>query len=115
MIGQGRKFEIQAAQFYKDNGFEVLDRNWRAGRREIDVIVKKGDLIVFVEVKSTYSKKFGHPVERVDKQKIHNLTVAAQQYIIDHNLKGVDLRFDVVTFSKGQLEHFPDAFSAEAE
>ena len=115
MIGQGRKFEIKAAQFYEDSGFEVLDRNWRAGHKEIDLIVRKGDLVVFVEVKSTYSKKFGHPVERVDQKKVHNLTLCAQQYVIDHNLKDVDLRFDVVTFFNGRLEHFPDAFAADTE
>jgi len=112
-VKRGRRFEELAGQFYKDNGFEILDRNWQASHKEIDLIVRKDDIIVFVEVKSASTNKFGHPVEWVDKKKIHNLIVCAQQYVIDKDLKDVDLRFDVVTFSGGQLEHFPDAFTAE--
>lgn len=112
-LEQGRKFENLAARFYTDNGYELLERNWRAGHKEIDLIVRKDDAVVFVEVKSTYSKEFGHPAERVDQKKIHNLTDCARQYIIDQKLEGVDLRFDVVTFTNGRLEHFPDAFTVE--
>ncbi len=112
-VKRGRRFEDLAGQFYKDKGFEILERNWQAGHKEIDLIVRKDGVVAFVEVKSSLSDKFGHPVERVDQKKIHNLTVAAQQYIISKSLKGVDLRFDIVTFSNGQLEHFPDAFTAE--
>jgi len=112
-IEQGRRFEGLAARFYIDNGFDILERNWRAGHKEIDLIVRKGNLVAFVEVKSTFSKKFGHPVERVDQKKIHNLSECARQYIIAGKLEGVDLRFDVVTFDGGRLEHFPDAFSSE--
>ena len=114
-VKRGRRFEELAGQFYRDNGFEILNRNWRAGHKEIDLIVRKDDIVVFVEVKSASTQQFGHPVERVDKKKVHNLTVAAQQYVIAMNLKDVDLRFDVVTFSNGQLEHFPDAFTADTE
>ncbi|UCC45519.1 MAG: YraN family protein [Candidatus Zixiibacteriota bacterium] len=108
---QGRAFENLAGQFYTDQGFEILERNWRAGRKEIDLIVRKNTLIVFVEVKSAYSRKFGHPAEKVDERKIQNLSEVAQQYLITKNIKGTDLRFDVVTFIDGKLEHFPDAFS----
>jgi putative endonuclease len=112
-VERGRRFEELAGQFYKDIGFEIIERNYQAGHKEIDLVVRKDDIVVFVEVKSASNQKFGHPVERVDKRKIHNLTVAAQQYIIANDLTDVDLRFDIVTFSNGQLEHFPDAFSAE--
>ncbi|RKX24093.1 MAG: YraN family protein [Candidatus Zixiibacteriota bacterium] len=110
---QGRKYENLAAEYYQQQNFDIIERNWRAGHKEIDLIVKRGNLIVFVEVKSTYSKKFGHPAERVDKKKISNLTQAAKQYLIRNSIENTDLRFDVVTFVNGQLEHFPDAFPAE--
>lgn len=108
----GQTFERLAAVFFEQNGFEILQRNWRTGRREIDLIVKKGNLIAFVEVKSASSKKYGHPANRVDERKVTNLTKAAQQYLIDNKIEGYDLRFDVVTFVNGKLEHFPDAFPA---
>jgi len=110
---QGRIFERLAADYFIDKGFEVLERNWRAGHKEIDIIVKQNNLIIFVEVKSSFSRQFGHPVERVDRKKINNLTQAAKQYLIVKNISNTDLRFDVVTFVDGQLEHFPDAFPAE--
>jgi putative endonuclease len=112
-LTQGRKFEDLAAKYYEQSGFEVLERNWRAGRKELDLIVRKGNLIVFVEVKSTYSREFGHPSERVHTHKIRNLTDAAQQYLIANAIGGADLRFDVVTFVNGILEHYPDAFPVE--
>ena len=112
-LDRGHAHEQLAAQFYSRQGFEILERNWRAGRKEIDLIVRKGDLVVFVEVKSSTSKQYGHPVERVDRRKRENLTACAQQYITAHELSSVDMRFDVITFVGGKLEHFPDAFEAE--
>ncbi|MEW5795078.1 MAG: YraN family protein [Candidatus Zixiibacteriota bacterium] len=109
-IETGRRFERLAARFYTDNGFEIIARNWRAGRREIDLIVRKQDVIAFVEVKASVGKKFGHPIERVDKKKIAHMTDSARQYIISNDLSGVDFRFDVITFQSGKLEHYPNAF-----
>ncbi len=108
----GRDYEIRAALFFEQNGFEVLHRNWRFGHKEIDIVVRKNKLIVFVEVKSSTTKKFGHPVERVDNRKVANLTQAASAYLVENEISGCDLRFDVVTFVAGSLEHYPDAFEA---
>lgn len=108
----GRSFEKQAALFFEHNGYTILQRNWQAGHKEIDIIVRKDDLIVFVEVKSAASGKFGHPVERIDRRKVANLTAAARRYISENNIEGCDLRFDVVTFLDGKLEYFPNAFEA---
>ena len=112
---KGRDFEKLAAQYFKKNVYKILESNWRAGRNEIDLIVQKDKLIVFIEVKSSSSDKYGHPAERVDKRKILNLTKAAQQYLIAEDIKECDLRFDLVTFVNGQLEHYPDAFDAPDE
>ena len=109
----GRSYEELAAHFFLDSGYMILSRNYRAGQKEIDLIVQKGNTLVFVEVKSASSAKFGHPAERVDKKKIANLILAAQQYLIENNIEGCDLRFDVVTFVKGKMEHYPAAFEIE--
>ena len=108
-----REYEKLAGRFFEQQGYKVLARNWRAGRLEIDLIVQLDDLIVFVEVKSAASKRFGHPVERIDEKKIVHLTHAAQQFIKELEVKNCDLRFDAVTFIDGQLEHFPNAFDAQ--
>jgi putative endonuclease len=112
-VSRGRQYEQQAAQFYESKGFEIVEHNWQAGHKEIDLIVRKDDLLVFVEVKYSSSQRFGHPAERVDKRKIGHLTDAANRYIVEHDIADCDLRFDVVTFTAGRLEHFPDAFQAE--
>ncbi len=112
-VARGRAFEDRAAEFYRQQEFEIIGQNYRAGHREIDLIVRKANLIVFVEVKSSRSGGFGHPAEWIDERKRQNLIEAARQYTYDHAITDTDLRFDVVTFVNGQLEHYPDAFGAE--
>ena len=111
-VAIGRRYEEQAARFLVHQGYEILERNWRAGRKEIDLIVSKGNVVAFVEVKGASSRQYGHPSEKVNKQKQAHLTEAAQQYIDQKKLTEVDLRFDVVTFTGGELEHYPAAFDA---
>ena len=112
-LRQGGTFEQQAARFYEQQGFSVRDSNWRAGHKEIDLIVEKDNLLVIVEVKSTFSTAFGHPAGWVDEKKRRNLTLAALEYLARHEITDRDIRFDVVTFVNNQLEHYPDAFPAE--
>lgn len=112
-VSRGKAYERAAEQLLIKQGFEIVERNWRTGHKEIDLIVRKKNLLVFVEVKSSRSTKFGHPAERVDKRKIKHLTEAAEIYIQKHKITGCDLRFDVVTFVDGVPEHYPDAFGVE--
>jgi putative endonuclease len=112
-VGRGRGFEMRAGEYFTERQFTILDRNWQAGHKEIDLVVRKDDLVVFVEVKSASGRKFGHPIERVDQRKVRLLTSAAREYLQTHNLDKCDFRFDVVTFLEGVIEHFPGAFQAE--
>lgn len=106
----GKAFEKLALKYFKDQDYEILETNFRCGKKEIDLIVKNDNTLVFVEVKSARSKKFGHPSERVDKKKIENIAEVASQYLMEHNIDNLDIRFDVVTFYEGKLEHFENAF-----
>ena len=112
-IEKGRRYEKLASEYLLGKGYTVIEKNWRAGHKEIDLIVRKENTIVFVEVKGSLTGEFGHPSEKVDKTKIKNLTDAAEQYIIANNLKDCDFRFDLITFLDGRLEYYPDAFRAE--
>ncbi|MFH1687747.1 MAG: YraN family protein [bacterium] len=109
---RGRHFERLAAEFYEAKGFSILARNYQVGRRELDLIVHKPGLLVFVEVKAAADQSFGHPAQKVDRRKIEHLTAAARQFLADHAIDDSDLRFDVVAFVGGRLEHFPNAFEA---
>ena len=111
-VSAGRLYEDRAIEYYERQGYEVVARNYRTGPHEIDLIVAKPDLLVFVEVKAARSDKFGHPAERVDSRKVAHLSVAARHYLHDHALEGCDVRFDVITFVGDHLEHYPNAFDA---
>ncbi len=112
-VAKGRKYEGLAAEFYQRNGFQILARNWRDRSREIDLVVRKDRLIVFVEVKSAWSEAYGHPAERMDRRKIDRLVQAARRFLVEHAIDDCDVRFDLVTFTRGRFEHYPAAFSAE--
>ncbi len=106
----GSRYEESAAQFLIQHGYSILDRNWQAGHKEIDIIAGKPGLIVFVEVKAARSNAFGHPAEWVSVRKMRLLTEAAQVYLDKKKISGQDIRFDVICFVKGELEYYPGAF-----
>lgn len=113
----GDQGEELAARWLSDNGFELIGRNIRLGRKEIDIICRSDSMIVFVEVKSGSSDRFGHPAYRVDQRKRRALVEAAQQWIAGQPETDLEFRFDVITVDTAQdppvLEHRPGAFSAD--
>lgn len=106
----GRAYEMLAEKFYRDQGYEILEKNWQAGHKEIDLIVRRENSIVFVEVKGSATPLHGHPAERVDSRKQQRLIDAARHYLISKAVTGYDLRFDVIAVVNGVVEQFPDAF-----
>jgi putative endonuclease len=70
--------ETLAVEFLTKNGFEILVRNFRCGKNEIDVIAKKGNVISFVEVKTRKGLEFGHAAEAVTRAKQKELAKAAE-------------------------------------
>lgn len=111
----GKKGEMLASRYLLNEGYAVLHYNWRSGHKEIDLIAKQGDMLVFVEVKSRASELYGNAEDAVTNNKIRLLISAAQAYILKY---GVDLkfRFDVITVigqcEPYRIEHIEDAFSA---
>jgi len=103
-----------AVSFLKKKGLEILERNYRFGHKEIDIIGKDKNTIVFIEVKAGRSKDFGSPQERVNLRKQKSMIEVAQDYIQKSNFSDVDFRFDVVavSFEKGdrKIEHIKNAF-----
>lgn len=112
----GRNIEKLAADYLESNGYEILERNYRAGHKEIDLIARQKRTIVFVEVKATRQMRFGHPAERVTKKQQVNILTAARHYIMDNMFEGYDFRLDIICFfprDKGggyTLEHIEGAF-----
>lgn len=109
----GSKGEMLAARFLLDKGYAVLHYNWRSGHKEIDLIAKERDTIVFVEVKSRSSEQYGNAADAVTPQKMNLLISAAESYI-KRNSVNLKFRFDVVTVIGNsepyRIEHIEDAF-----
>ena len=114
----GKHGEELAEMFLSKKGYEILERNYRKYRGEIDLIVKDQEYLVFVEVKTARSDRFGPPIFRVDARKKKQLGKIAMAYYQEKELFDQDSRFDVVTvtFSSGQtnIEHIENAFWLEA-
>jgi len=112
-VERGRQYEKQAEKFLIENGYSIIEKNWQAGHKEIDIIARKKNTIVFVEVKGSTTMKYGHPSEKVDRRKQDFLISAAEQFILAKDLKNCDFRFDLITFLNGKIEHYQDAFQRE--
>jgi len=93
----GREGEERAVRFLQKKGYEILQRNVRYRRGEIDIIATDGDTMVFVEVKAKSSPSFGVPEEAVDKRKQKQLSRLALLHLQKKGwLHRVDCRFDVI-------------------
>ncbi|MBN1154486.1 YraN family protein [candidate division KSB1 bacterium] len=110
----GKQGETLAANHLIEKGYRVIERNYRYGHGEIDLIVRKEDTIIFVEVKTDTQGRFGDPIYWVTPRKQKQIGKIAQIYILQHRLKDVDYRFDVVainwTHDPPQIEHLENAF-----
>jgi putative endonuclease len=96
----GRAGEAQAARFLEARGYRIVARNVRADRVEIDVIARRGALLVFVEVKSRRASKHGHAAEAVDGRKQRRLRRGAHAWLAANPTEARQTRsrrFDVVT------------------
>ena len=109
----GKLGEDLAANYLIDKGYQILERNWHSGHKEIDIIALKDGVLVIVEVKTRKSDDFGEPDIAVDRYKQRMLIWAADAYVRYKNLN-VEVRFDIIsivlTDGEPQIEHIEDAF-----
>ena len=115
-IGEGL-----AAQYLKEQGYQILEHNYRLRTGEIDLIAKEGDRTVFVEVKTRRTLKFGVPQAAVTPAKQKQISKIALSYLQTHDMLDVPCRFDVIAIflsSKStppKLEHIQNAFEFVAD
>jgi len=111
---KGAKYEEQAALFLKANGFEILDRNWSTPMGELDIVARKDDTVVFVEVRARSNPAYGTPAESVTPAKRAKIIKAAMAYLKARRVEAESFRFDVIGIVPGEApEHIEDAFSAD--
>jgi putative endonuclease len=109
----GKKGEELATKYLEDKGFEIVERNYRWKRYEIDLIIKKEKFLIFVEVKTKTNTSFGFPEAEVTTRKANQVMAAAEEYVYTTGWKQ-EIRFDIIAIIiKGdfvQIEHILDAF-----
>ena len=93
----GRAGEIFAVKLLKDKGYKIVTTNLKSKYSEIDIVAIDKDTLVFVEVKTRSSTKYGHPIESVSKRKIERLKKAIRIYSKYNPLLPKKLRIDVVS------------------
>jgi putative endonuclease len=113
-IQTGKQGEDLAVAYLKKKGYAVLERNYRCVFGEVDIVAKDKEVIVFVEVKSRRSERFGEPQTAVDLEKQKKLSRISLKYLQDRRLYPCNARFDVVAVSilpdGGRIELIRNAF-----
>lgn len=106
--------ENLALRYLQQRGFMLVERNYRTRYGEIDLVVRDGDSLVFVEVKLRRGESFGAPVEAVTPGKQAAIRSLAEQYLSECNQDFGELRFDVVGILAAggppEIVHVRDAF-----
>lgn len=109
----GKKGEQLAVDFLQKKGYEILERNYRYQKAEIDIIARLNDTLCAVEVKTRSTPDFGNPQDFVKPKQIQQLVKAIDFYVIENDLD-VEVRFDIVAIIKNKLgtkiEFFENAF-----
>jgi len=111
-IRTGQHGESMAAQYLQQAGYTILHRNYRYKRAEVDIIAQKGDLLVFVEVKTRASDVYGYPEEAVSPRKEELLLTAAAAFIEQQDWQH-EIRFDIISVTLSTppvIYHIEDAF-----
>lgn len=110
----GELGERIAERWLRRLGWRIVQRRFRSGRRDIDLVVEREGTVVFVEVKARRGDRFGQPVEAVNWRKQKELTKSAQVWIDRHGRPEDSYRFDVVgvllTGDRVRVRHVEDAF-----
>ena len=109
----GKLGEDLAVNYLINKGYQILERNWHSGHKEIDIIALDDTTLVIVEVKTRKSDNFGEPDIAVGRDKQRLLIWAAEAFVRHKNLD-VDIRFDIIsivfTETEPEIEHIEDAF-----
>jgi len=88
--------EELAAAYLRDKGYIIVDRDWRSGHRDIDIVARDDEYLVFVEVKTRSIEGLVNPAFAVDQKKMNNIKRAITHYVNYHNIN-IPYRFDIVT------------------
>ena len=110
----GKDGEELAVDYLQKKGYRILERNYRFEHGEIDIIADDNGSLVFIEVKTRRSKKFGEPEDAVTLRKRNQLKKTADGYLYQRNIDDRECRFDVlaIEYEKNTpiIRHIENAF-----
>jgi putative endonuclease len=102
--------EQKAAALLIENGYVVLEQRYRFHRHDVDLIARRGSIVVFIEVKSRASDRYGAAVQSITLRKQRELVRAASAWLQRHGKPGDVARFDAILFQAGKVEWLQSAF-----
>jgi uncharacterized protein (TIGR00252 family) len=91
----GRWGEDMAAAYLREKGFVIIERDWHSGHRDIDIVARHGEYVVFVEVKTRRSHSLTTPISAIDEKKRHHLLMAINHYVKTYHVDA-PVRFDII-------------------
>lgn len=111
----GKWGEDKAAEYLERKGFRIIERDWRIGHRDLDIVAIDSDMLVFVEVRTRRNNTFVEPEQTIDLKKMRSLKYAATAYLKMHRTD-FDIRFDIVTVvgtnnDNCVINHIEEAFN----
>ncbi len=109
----GKKGEQLAVDFLLKNNYDIIERNYRFDKAEVDIIARKDEILAIIEVKTRSTADFGDPQDFVKPKQIKNLVKAVDEYVTVNDLD-VEVRFDIIAIVKQgnnfDIEHLENAF-----
>lgn len=111
---KGKRGELLAERILRENGYEIVERNFRSPFGEIDIVAKVDDVMVFIEVKRRDSKRFGSSLDALSGRKIDRIIRTAKYYIKKRKVKAQRFRFDVVGIDGEKVRILKNAFSEDS-
>ena len=110
----GKIGETLAREYLEQQGYLILETNWRIGKLEADIIAYKDNLIVFVEVKTRTCEEYGEPEDFVGNQKRRSYIKLANAYVLKNN-RTEEARFDIISIvingQESQIKHLVNAYT----
>lgn len=109
----GKAGEEAAADYLTGKGYTIRHRNWRCGKKELDIVAQYGQELIVIEVKTRQETRFGNPEDAVTDKKIRRIVASTDAYLKKFALD-LPVRFDIITLVGKEapftIEHIEDAF-----
>lgn len=111
---KGESGEKIAAEYLKKKGYVIIDKNFKTNVGELDIVALDNDCLVFVEVKTRMSDKYGAPSEAVTAAKQKKISQVAAQFINKYRYFDLNIRFDIIEIRMDlkEINHIENAFDS---